>query len=331
MLRFILLKKEILKSNLQLDLSMARYLVTGGAGFIGTNLCEALRAQGHEVIAIDNLSVSDVNVDHLKEIGVQFVQADIADYDAIEPYFAGVSTVFHLAAMNRAQRSIENPVAAHHANITGTLHVLEAMRAHNVPKKVFASSSSVYAGRTGLLAEDDKLAPPHPYGVGKLAGEHYVRVYSELFGIRYVTLRFFSVYGPRQLGTIDKAGVVAKFVHQARTNQPLTIYGDGNQLRNFTYVADVVRCCMLAAESTVAEGHIINVANPHEVSVRELAEHVKAVTNTPADISYLPPIAGDPPRNPAEITKSKQLLKYAPTVSFAEGIKHTVKWYDKTT
>jgi UDP-glucose 4-epimerase len=307
---------------------MAKYLVTGGAGFIGTNLCEELVQQGHTVLALDNLSVSEENVPHLKKIGVHVIKADIADYSAIEPHFADVSVVFHLAAMNRAQRSIEQPVAAHHANITGTLHVLEAMRKHHVPKIVFASSSSVYAGREGLLREDDKLSPPHPYGVGKLAGEHYVRVYHDLFGIQYVTLRLFSVYGPRQLGHIDKAGVVAKFIHQSKTGAPLTIYGEGDQLRNFTYVSDVVRCMILAANSTEANGHIINIANPTEVSVKELAQHVKHATNTPSTIEQHPPLSGDPARNAADVSKAQHILHYHPQVSFADGVKHTVAWYE---
>lgn len=308
---------------------MAKYLVTGGAGFIGSNLCEELRRKGHSVIALDNLSVSDVNVPWLQKIGVEFIQADITDYASIELHFRNVDVVFHLAAMNRAQRSIEQPVAAHHVNITGTLHVLEAMRKHNVPKIVFASSSSVYAGRKGLLSEEDNLAPPHPYGVGKLAGEHYIRVYAELFGIRYVTLRFFSVYGPHQLGTIEKAGVVAKFIHQARTGAPMVIYGSGEQLRNFTYVGDVVRCCVLAAGSAEAEGQIINVANSTEVSVRELAEIVQRVIKTKAAIEHSPPLAGDPLRNAADVSKAQKILKYAAQITFEKGIEETVNWYDK--
>jgi UDP-glucose 4-epimerase len=304
-------------------------IVTGGAGFIGTNLCEELRKAGSEVVAIDNLSVSASNVPRLKEIGVQLVKADIADYEQIEKHFQGVDVVYHLAAMNRAQRSIEQPVAAHHANITGTLHVLEAMRKHKVPRIVFASSSSVYAGRSGLLKEDDQLAPPHPYGVGKLAGEHYVRVYGELFGVEYVTLRFFSVYGPRQLGTIDKAGVVAKFIHQARQGKPLTIYGSGEQQRNFTYVGDVVRCCILAANSSKAQGQVINVAHESEISVEALAEQVMQATGTKSKIEHLPGLPGDPKRNAADIRRAKELLGYTPEISFEQGIKETVKWYDR--
>lgn len=307
---------------------MAKYIVTGGAGFIGTNLCETLIKGGHSVIAIDNLSASDVNVPYLKTLGVKLVVADVADYKAIEPHFEGVDIVFHLAAMNRAQRSIDNPVDAHHANITGSLHVLEAMRAHKVKRIVFASSSSVYAGRAGLLKEDDALSPPHPYGVGKLAAEHYMRIYSELFGIEYVTLRFFSVYGPRQLGEIDKAGVVAKFIHLNRNGKPLLIYGDGSQLRNFTYVGDVVRCCILAAFEPNATNQIINIANPNEISVADLAKIVFEVTGNNSGVLSEPPLRGDPSRNAADISKAIKLLKYGPQIPFSEGVKRTIHWYD---
>lgn len=308
---------------------MVRYLVTGAAGFIGTNLCETLRAEGHDVTAFDNLSVSNENLPILAALGVHFIKGDISDNATVMRVFRGVDCVIHLAAMNRAQRSIEDPVTAHEWNITGTLNILEAMRANKIPKIVFASSSSVYAGRGGVLREDDPVAPPHPYGVGKLSAEHYVRVYSELFGIHYVTLRFFSVYGPYQLGTLDKAGVVAKYIHNARTKQPLPVYGDGTQLRNFTYVADVVRSIMLAAESSAAEGHIINIANPNEISVKELAQITIDATGAAVAIVHEPPLKGDPQRNAADVTKAKQILLYVPQVSFEDGIRKTVEWYDR--
>ncbi len=309
---------------------MAKCIVTGGAGFIGSNLCEELIKKGHEVTAIDNLSVSDINVARLKQIGVELAVADIADYDSIEYLFKGADFVFHLAAMNRAQRSIEEPVKAHHANITGALHVLEAMRKHGVKKIIFSSSSSVYAGRSGLLREEDPLSPPHPYGVGKLACEHYIRIYQELYGIKGVILRFFSVYGPRQLGTIDKAGVVAKFIHKARNNKPLTIYGGGEQKRNFTYVGDVIRCLIIAGNNERAEGEIINIANPDEITINKLAQQVIALTGTKSIIEHYPPLPGDPDRNAADVKKAQQILNYYPKVSFEEGIIKTMEWYDET-
>ncbi|HEY4522045.1 MAG TPA: NAD-dependent epimerase/dehydratase family protein [Candidatus Paceibacterota bacterium] len=302
-------------------------LVTGGAGFIGANLCRALRTRGDTVVVIDNLSVSERNVPLLDEIDTQLVRADIADYDAIEPHFAGIDIVFHLAAMNRAQRSIENPRAANAANITGTLNVLEAMRTHKVPRVVFTSSSSVYGGRTGALKESDALSPPHPYGVGKLAGEHYVRVYGELFGLKWTTLRLFSVYGPLQLGDIDKAGAVAKFVHLANMGKPLPLYGDGSTMRNFTYVDDVVRCLVLASESSSALGHVINVANIREVPIKNLADAVLRVVDSSAGAVNEPSLAGDPPRNQPDTSAAKQLLGYEAEIDLEEGVRRTAEWY----
>jgi UDP-glucose 4-epimerase len=304
-----------------------KILVTGGAGFVGSNLCAALAARGEKVIALDNLSVADNNLSFLKERQVEFAKADIADYDAIEKHFAGVDVVFHLAAMNRAQRSIENPRAANATNITGTLNVLEAMRAHNVPRLIFVSSSSVYAGREAALREDAPVAPPHPYGVGKLAGEHYVRVYGELFGLNWTTLRFFSVYGPHQLGHIDKAGVIAKFIHQAMNDKPLTIYGEGLSLRNFTYVDDVVRCLLLSLDTPGARGNVMNVANAREVSVNEIAEAVQKVTGKNVGVVHEPALKGDPPRNLPDTSKAKMLLNYEATTSIEDGITKTVEWY----
>lgn len=306
-------------------------LVTGGAGFIGTNLVEALTKDGAKVLVIDNLCISDHNVAYLKSLGVNVVVEDIVHYDKIAGHFADIDAVVHLAAMNRAQRSIEDPLKANEVNITGTLNVLEAARQAGVRRFVNVSSSSVYVNlRDRLLEEDMPLAPPHPYGVGKLAGEHYARIYHELYELPTTSLRFFSVYGPRQLGTIDKAGVVAKFIHHAMTDRPLEIYGDGNQLRNFSYVGDVVEYVKRALATEAAVGEVINVANPEEVSVNELAEVVSKVTGRSLKIVHTDPLKGDPSRNPANTKKAIKLLGYEPQVQFEEGIKKTLQWYKET-
>jgi nucleoside-diphosphate-sugar epimerase len=308
---------------------MATYLVTGGAGFIGTNLCEELRKTGARVIALDDLRVSDKNKPFLQSIGVEVVEKDIANFEDIVPHFAGVDVVFHLAAMNRAQRSIENPSEANKTNVTGTINVLEACRRQpRMPKLVFASSSSVYSLRSGLLSEDDALKPSHPYGVGKLAGEQYVRVYGELYGLRYVTLRLFSVYGPRQLGDITHAGVIAKFIYQARSGKPLTVNGDGSQRRNFTYVADVVRSILLASTALKAEQTILNIANPTEITVKEVAQTIEKVTHARGGITWGHVQVADVTRNAANVERARLLLGYEPHVSFSEGIALTVAWYD---
>lgn len=304
------------------------YLVTGGAGFIGSNLCEELVKQKHKVSVIDNLSVSDANVVFLESLGVTIYKKNIINFEDVKDSFTGVDVVIHLAAMNRAQRSIEMPLEANEVNIKGTLNCLESARQNGVKRFVNISSSSVYAAqRDVLLKEDMPLSPPHPYGVGKLTGEHYSRLYKELYGLDTVSLRFFSVYGPRQLGSIDKAGVVAKFIHHAMQDIPLEIYGDGSQLRNFSYVADVVKCVCLAAEKDDAIGEVINVANEREVDVNNLVSVVKEVTGKELKVAYVPALKGDPSRNPADVNKCHQILGFTPASSFENGIQKTYNWY----
>ncbi|HAW49426.1 TPA: hypothetical protein DCX16_00510 [bacterium] len=305
-----------------------KVLVTGGCGFIGSHLVERLIELGNNVVAIDNLSVSDCNVSSLKKLSACIYPYDISDYNSISSLFDGVDMVFHLAAMNRAQRSIKNPLLANASNITGTLNVLEASCKAGVSKFVNISSSSVYAGvRDRLLSEDMLLSPPHPYGVGKLAGEHYARIYWELYKLPTTTLRYFSVYGPRQLGDIENAGVIAKFIHCAFSGKPLTVYGDGEQKRNFTYVSDVVDITIKAGLVNKTIGNIINVANSREVSVNYLISIIKKFIKRDIDVEYLPRIQGDPERNPADITKAKEILEFSPKVDFEEGIQKTIEWY----
>lgn len=304
------------------------YLLTGGAGFIGTNLCEKLVEQNNTVTVIDNLSVSDANVSYLESLGVTLHRKDIKNFADIKDFFSGVDIVIHLAAMNRAQRSIEMPLEANEVNISGTLNCLHSAKLAGVNRFVNISSSSVYASqRDVLLNEDMPLSPPHPYGVGKLTGEHYSRVFKELYDLDTVSLRFFSVYGPRQLGSIDKAGVVAKFIHNAMNNMPLEVYGEGTQLRNFSYVGDVVKCVLLACEKESAVGETINVASSEEVDINHLIEVVESVVNKDLKVINTPSLKGDPSRNPADTTKCKRLLGYTPDSSFSSGVKKTYDWY----
>jgi nucleoside-diphosphate-sugar epimerase len=308
-----------------------KILVTGGAGFIGTNLVEELVRLKHTVIVIDNLEVTDSNVATLKRLKVAFYKKDIAKYDEIKRLFSKIDIVFHLAAMNRAQRSIEDPLRANASNITGTLNCLEAARQAKVKRFVFISSSSVYAGqRNKNLTEDMPLAPPHPYGVGKLAGEHYARIYHEIYGLETVILRYFSVYGPRQLGMIDKAGVVAKFIHCAVQGKPMEIFGDGEQKRNFTYVKDVVHYSILASQAPSAVGKVINIAAEEEISVNELVALIGKISKKTLKKVYLTRPGGDPDRNPADISMAKKILGYKPQYSFVQGITETVAWYKTT-
>lgn len=311
---------------------MKKILVTGGAGFIGSHLVEELaKDKSNEIIVVDNLSVTDKNLNLLNKWGVKSYNKNIGDYDDIKNLFEGVNVVFHLAAMNRAQRSIQNPLEANKSNIDGTLNCLEASKTAGVDKFVFVSSSSVYAGqRNKLLVEDMPLAPPHPYGVGKLAGEHYARIYHSLYGLKTVVLRFFSVYGPRQLGDIENAAVIPKFIDAICNDKTVEVYGDGTQTRNFTFVKDVVNYVMGASKVDEAVGEVFNIASEQEVSVNQILEAIAGRLNKKPLVNYVPRLAGDPLRNPADISKAKRIFKLVPNVSINDGIIETIDWYLKT-
>ncbi len=297
-----------------------KILVTGGAGFIGGHLTEALLAKGLDVVVLDNLSVGRQNVPLLERKGARVVVGDIRDYALVEKTVDGVDSVFHLAAMNRAQRSIQNPLEANAVNVDGTLNLLEASRKKNVKKFVFASSSSVYGGGEKACKEDQKLHPLHPYGVGKLAGEEYCRVYHALYGLKTTSLRYVSVYGPRQRADIDYAAVVPKFARAILARKPLTMYGDGKQTRQFTFVRDTVNATLLAWKSARAWGETFNIASGEEMSVNEIVKTLERLTGLKANVKHAAPLAGDPKRNPIDVSKVKRLLGFKAKYSFEKGL-----------
>ena len=298
-------------------------IVTGGAGFIGSYLVEKLVEAKAKVKVIDNLSVDDKNIKLLKKLGVQLFKKDICNYDEISNIFRNSNYVFHLAAMNRAQRSINDPLMSNNVNVNGTLNCLHLSHLNNVEKFIFISSSSVYKGvENKSLEEDMYLEPLHPYGIGKLAGEHYCRIYNHLFNLDTVTLRYFSVYGPRQRGDIEHAGVISKFFLQASTNSDVTIYGDGTQKRNFSMVLDVVKGTLLSATKDSAVGEIINIAAEKEYTVREIAEAIIKITKSSSEIVYLEPLKGDPKRNKANISKAETLINFKADYNLEDGLKY---------
>ncbi len=249
---------------------MKTYLVTGGAGFIGSHLADALLARGDRVVVLDNLSTgSRSNV----PVGARLIEADVTDPDSIRPAFEGVHGVFHLAALPRVQLSIERPLETHSANITGTLHVLLAARDAGVRRLVYAASSSAY-GDVETLPEPETLParPLSPYGLQKYAGEHYARLFAELYGLETVSLRYFNVYGPRMADEGAYATVIAIFLRERAAGRPLPVTGDGTQTRDFTHVSDVVRANLLAMESpNVGRGEVLNIGNGRSLSVNEVA------------------------------------------------------------
>ena len=296
-------------------------IVTGGAGFIGSSLVEKLISSGANVKIIDNLSVGKQNVEFLTKIGAKIVVSDICDYNEIEAEFRDIHYVFHLAAMNRAQRSINDPIKSNDINVNGTLNCLHLSHLNKVKKFIFVSSSSVYKGvENEALKEGMFLEPLHPYGIGKLSGEHYCRIYNDLFGLNTIVLRYFSVYGPRQRGDIEHAGVIAKFFLQAKKNKDITIYGDGNQRRNFSMVLDVVKGTLLGAIKDKAIGEIINIASEKEYTVKEIAENIIKITNSKSKIVFLEPLKGDPMRNKADVSKANNILEFQADYDLQKGL-----------
>ena len=301
-------------------------LVTGGAGFIGSSLVEELISSGANVKIIDNLSVGKQNVKLLTEKGAEIFECDICKYEEIKDLFSNVDYVFHLAAMNRAQRSINDPIKSNDINVNGTLNCLHLSYLNKVKKFIFISSSSVYKGvENKALKEGMFLEPLHPYGIGKLAGEHYCRIYNDLFNLKTIVLRYFSVYGPRQRGDIEHAGVIAKFFLQAKENKDITIYGDGNQRRNFSMVLDVVKGTLLGAIKDKAIGEIINIASAKEYTVKEIAESIIKITKSKSKIVFLEPLKGDPMRNKADVSNASNILEFQADYDLQKGLEYINK------
>lgn len=297
-------------------------LVTGGAGFIGSHLAERLSKE-EEVRVLDNLSAGSQNLADLKEHkNIQFMEGDIRDAKKVQEAVFGCSAVFHLAAMNRAQRSIEKPLEANEINITGTLNVLEACR-QNDAYFCFASSSSVYGGKRGT--EDAHLEPMHPYGVGKMASEHYGRVYNRLYGVKASIVRYVSVFGPRQRGDLDHAAVIPKFIDQVLEGKPVSIFGKGDQTRQFTYVEDTVDGT-LAAWKKESRAEAYNIASGEETSVARIVEGIEKLTGKKAVRKFHPLPPADPLRNVIDVRKAKDKLGFFAKTAFLDGLEKTVAW-----
>jgi UDP-glucose 4-epimerase len=294
-------------------------IVTGGAGFIGSHVANALVERGDEVHVIDNLVAGKRERLNPKVI---FHEKDIRDFDAIAPIFANARMVFHLAALPRVQPSIEDPRTTHDVNVTGTLNVLVAARDAKVKRIVYSASSSVYGDQTEMpLREDMSANPLSPYGLQKYVGELHCSLFSQIYDMETVSLRYFNVYGPGASADGAYALVVGKFLDQRSHGQPMTIVPDGKQSRDFTHVRDVVRANLLAAESPkVGKGEVINIGGGHDHSVLEIASLIGGPT-----VFTAPRL--EPKRTLADIRKAKELLGWQPTVDFKEGIVELKKIY----
>jgi len=306
-----------------------KYLITGGAGFIGSHLADAL-AGHHDLILLDNLfSGKEENIRHLAGAGASFVRGSVTDSALLGRVMEGVDGVFHQAAVVSVPRSLRDPVGTNEANVTGTLRVLVAARDAGVKAVVYASSSSVYGDSPALPKREDMPAvPKSPYAVSKLAGEHYMRIFSELYDIRTVSLRYFNVFGPRQDPDSPYAAVIPRFITRILRGEPVVIHGDGGQTRDFTFVRDVVQGNLKAMESG-ARG-VFNLACGERNSIRDLARTIMDITGRDVPVRHDEPRPGDVRDSLADITAARQRLQYAPGYNLRTGLEETIPWYVKT-
>jgi len=298
-------------------------LITGGAGFIGSHLTSAL-ASDNDVRILDNLTTGDRAT---IPDDVTFINGDVRDKEVVDRATAGVDLIFHEAALVSVQGSVEEPLTSHGINSTGTLKLLEAARNRNA-RLVLASSAAIYGHPSSVpVAETDRKEPTSPYGVDKLAIDHYARLYHELYDLETVPLRYFNVFGPGQVAG-DYSGVISIFIDQALSGEDITVHGDGTQTRDFVYIDDVVQAnCKAAVTDVVGNGY--NIGTGESVTIREVAELIQDITDTSSDIVHTDGQSGDIEHSEADISSATTHLEYEPTVSLREGLQQTIQWYQR--
>ncbi len=307
---------------------MPRFLVTGGAGFVGSHLVEALIAAGESVRVIDDFSSGKPENLPAESAHFELVEADIRDRDAVRAAVEGCEVVLHEAGRPSVSRSIEDPITSHDVNATGTLNLLVAGQEAGVRRLVYAGSSSAYGGSQLLpKSEAHRESPLSPYAVSKLAGEHYCRVFAHLGQIETVVLRYFNIFGPRQDASSPYSGVISLFATALLRGESPRILGDGEQTRDFTYIENVVKANLAAAIRPVEPGVIVNVGCGERTSIRQLFDTLRDVIGADVDPTTGPSRAGDPRDSLADITRLRNVLGVEPSVSLEEGIRRTVAWY----
>jgi UDP-glucose 4-epimerase len=304
---------------------MTKVLVTGGAGFIGSNLVRALLERGDDVRVLDNFSTGYRS--NLDGMPVEIVEGELRSYERVHNAVRGVDVVFHLGALGSVPRSVQDPLTSSAVNVEGTLNVLLAARDEGVRRVVYSSSSSVY-GASGELPRTEAMPPDpiSPYGVAKLAAERYCVSFSRVYeSFETVVLRYFNVFGPRQSPHSQYAAVIPLFFEAIADGRPVTIFGDGNQSRDFTYVANVVDATVRAADVPEANGRIFNVAAGSPASVNEVADAIGRIVGKPVERRLQPPRAGDIRDSWADVTAAREVLGYAPSVELEAGLELTAK------
>ena len=308
---------------------MSKYLVTGAAGFIGRSIAAALLARGESVRGIDNfITGKRANLSGLE--AMEFIDGDLADPAVCAKACAGVEVVFHEAALASVPRSVADPAATNRNCVDATVNLLVAARAAGARRVMYAGSSSVYGDTPTLPKREDMLPNPiSPYAVAKLAGEHYMSAFTRVYGLETVTLRYFNVFGPFQDPTSHYSGVLAIFCRKLLAGEQPTIYGDGEQSRDFTFIENVVAANLLAADAPAEKvsGKMMNVATGAAVTLNQVFEILRELTGYSGDPAYAEPRSGDIKHSLADISRARELLGYVPQVDFREGIRRTVEWY----
>ena len=303
-----------------------RVLVTGGGGFIGSNLVDELLVRGHDVRVLDNFSTGRrENLAHVRE-EIELIEGDLRSYERVHRAVRGCDAVLHQGALPSVPRSVQDPITSNEINVGGTLNVLLTARDEGVRRVVFASSSSVYGDAEGFpRVETLPTTPLAPYAVSKLAAEQYCRVFFEVYGVETVALRYFNVFGPRQDPHSQYSAVIPKFIELMRRGDRPPIHGNGEQSRDFTYVADVVRINLLALEAPGVAGHAFNAAAGHSSSLNELVAALNRLLGSDLDPVYGDPRPGDVARSLADISRAREVLGYEPRVSIDEGLRLTAE------
>jgi len=309
---------------------MATYLITGVAGFIGSSIARAVLAQGDEVRGIDNFSTGKREniADIMGQIG--FREADLLDMDAVHAACREVDYIFHEAAIPSVPKSVLDPLGSNRANVDGTVHLLVAAKDAKVKRVIYAASSSAY-GDTPTLPKHESMPPNpiSPYAVAKLASEYYMTSFYRCYGLETVCLRYFNIFGPRQDPSSPYSGVLAKFITQMLNGEEPTIFGDGAQSRDFTYIDNTVEANLLAAKAPAAQaaGQVFNVATGTRVDLNETFQLLKKIIGFKGDVKYSPERAGDVKHSMADLARIEKHLGYKPKVTFEEGLRRTVEWY----
>lgn len=304
------------------------YLVTGGAGFIGSNIVHELVRRGERVRVLDNFSTG--HRENLQPVlgDIELVEGDIRSYHIVREAVQGVEYVLHQAALPSVPRSIRDPITSDEVNVLGTLNVLQAARETRVRRLVFASSSSVYGNNPELPKREDMIPMPlSPYAISKLAAEQYCQVYWQLYGLETTCLRYFNVFGPRQDPMSQYSAVIPRFILAAMSGRPLLVHGRGLQSRDFTFVANVVQANLLATTSKGAAGKVMNIACGQRFTVLEMIDQIASISGRELDVRYEAARTGDVSHSLADISNAMEYIGYRPSVEFADGLTQTIAWF----